>query len=335
MVSSVDIEQRAAEWLARRTDEDWNEASEAGLREWLASSTAHRVAFIRLKTAWERAARLKALSAGTPAEGVLSPATWRFSPVFDGHGARSRARAVASPRVWAAAAAVLLAVGALLWSGRLLNGESYATAVGGLESVPMVDGSQITLNTDSRVRLALDESERRVDLAQGEAYFQVAKDGARPFVVRAGETTITALGTEFSVRLDGDDVRVFVTEGRVRVERAGGPVSGAPAELVAGNVARSAGRGVVIQEKAIADVERYLSWRRGFLIFRDTPLAEAVAEFNRYSHQQLVIEDPSIAGIGIGGSFRSSNVEAFIRLLEEGLGLGIERRPDRIILKGV
>jgi transmembrane sensor len=348
MDSSIQIEQTAAAWLARRDGDEWTDADQAQLGSWLDASIAHRVAFIRLEAAWRQALRLKALGAGAPVGVIPAPARWRFSPFFNRARSSSVPTAVVDAdrplststravklRRWALAASIILTVGVLVWSGDFLRArQSYSTAVGGLASVPMSDGSKVTLNTNSEIRVAVTDTERHVDLEQGEAFFQVAKDPSRPFVVRAGDERIIAVGTQFSVRRDANSVQVIVTEGRVRVEQAGGKSARVPpAELSAGSVARSGGEGVLIQRKPVREVEDYLSWRSGYLIFRETSLAEAVAEFNRYNARKIVIEDSAVAEIRIGGNFRSDNVEAFLRLLQDGFDVHVENRGEQLVLK--
>lgn len=333
MESSIQIEETAAAWLAKRDGGNWTDADQATLEQWLQASTAHRVAFIRLQAVWQQALRLRVLSAGEQPD-ALGPSRWRLPPFV----LRRRAqRTASSPRVhrWAIAASVALVAGLLAWQADLfMPRASYSTAVGGLASVPMTDGSKIMLNTNSTIRVAVTESERRVNLEQGEAFFQVAKDPSRPFVVIAGGERVVAVGTQFSVRREADGVRVVVTEGRVRVEPSRGSSEGRPpAELSAGSVARSGGEGVLIQHRAIQDVEDFLSWRRGYLVFRDTTLAEAVAEFNRYTTNRIVIEDEEVGAIRIGGNFRSDNVEAFLRLLREGFEIDVQERGERLVLK--
>lgn len=174
-----------------------------------------------------------------------------------------------------------------------------------------------------------------VPLAQGEAFFEVAKDPNRPFVVEAGEQRFIAVGTKFSVRRDSGSNRLIVTEGRVRIEAKPTLISRESAqatEVSAGGVARSGGAGILVQEKPVAEAEVMLSWRSGYLVFEQTPLADAVAEFNRYNETKIVIDDAVVAGILIGGNFRSTNVEAFVRLLEDGFPLRIERQGERIVL---
>jgi transmembrane sensor len=227
----------------------------------------------------------------------------------------------------------LAAIGVGLWYVATLRGSDYQTVVGSVQAVPLKDGSDITLNTNSEVRVAVTDTERRVDLTRGEAFFHIAKDPKRPFVVRAGSSRVIAVGTQFSVRRDGDEVSVVVVEGRVRVERA--DVSATlvpPTFLAAGGVARSDGAGVLVQAKSLPEAEQMLSWRRGYLVFHETPLKVAIAEFNRYSTHQIMIDDPEVGELKIGGNFRTSNADAFIRLLESGLPIRAEPQDGRIIL---
>jgi transmembrane sensor len=330
--SSIEIEELAAQWLAKRDSGDWSESDQAELTRWLAS-TAHRVAFIRLETAWQEARRLKALGAGA-ATGVVPPAgEWRTSPFFARNESASRVAHSGGRRsvLRALAASLVLAiVGATTW---ILwpTGSTYRTPIGGLATVPLRDGSKITLNTDSYLRVAVTERERRVELEQGEAYFEVAKDPQRPFVVAAGKQRVVAVGTAFAVRRVDDGVRVVVTDGRVRIED-GGDAASLPAHLSAGAIARADGEGVLIQEKPLPEAEEYLSWRSGYVVFRETPLAEAAAELNRYNERKIVIQDPQVAAIRISGNFRATNFEAFVRLIEEGFALSAHSRGDEIVL---
>jgi transmembrane sensor len=149
----------------------------------------------------------------------------------------------------------------------------------------------------------------------------------------------------------GDDLRVFVTEGTVRVEderaleqeqeqeqeraeaatTSAQPRSGAVL-LGAGTIARAGDSGVLVQEKTLPEVEDNLGWLSGFVIFHESPLADAVAEFNRYNERQIVIRDPQVAAIPISGKFRSTNFEGFVRLLEDGFPIRARHEEGRIVL---
>lgn len=333
-VSREDAEQAAATWIARRGAREWSPAEAAALEAWLAESASHRVAWYRLNAAWEEAGRLAAFTR----RAEVSPEAIRSLPLAS---ARSRGR------FWALAASIVLALtvgGSWIYRDALFHPNRYATVVGGLESVPLADGSRVTLNTDSQMRVALSDSTRSVDLDRGEAYFEVAKDPTRPFVVNAGRKRVVAVGTQFSVFREGDDIRVTVAEGTVRLEDRA--VSGAPTGqqssgsaagsgqllLPAGSVARAQKDAVMVRNEGSAEIQQHMSWRSGLLTFRDTSLADAVTEFNRYNERKIVIEDPAIASLELGGVFRSTNIDPFIALLEQGFPVRAKEEGNRIVL---
>lgn len=230
-------------------------------------------------------------------------------------------------------------------------GARYVTAVGKMTTVALADGSQVTLNTDSSIRVRFTAGERRITLGKGEAFFDVAKDASRPFIVSAGASRVIAVGTKFSVRRDGTDLRLAVSEGKVRVEGTAAamrwqqvPASHAKPEaaaarrepevlVVAGSVLRTTHSELLLQEHATAEVDRLLSWRQGFVSFKDTSLAAAVAEFNRYNPRQMIIADPAVAAIKIGGNFRADNLDAFLWLLQNGFPVSVEQHADSIVLR--
>jgi transmembrane sensor len=368
--NSAEIEGIAAAWFAKRESGEWSAADQAQLEAWLDSSTAHRIAFIRIITAWERSGRLKALGAGVPPRIIPPRDAWGFAPstsppstapaerveslagsdpaaapsmanIPEARAASGFARVLQfsprmlqfSPRVRAIAATLLVGTAAgAVWYFSTDHANSYRTPIGAVATVPLSDGSKVTLNTDTRIRVELDTTMRRVKLDQGEAFFEVSKDESRPFVVEIADKRVIAVGTQFSVRRDDNDIRVLVTEGRVWIERRGTNTKAAQTQLAAGSEARTLQTGVLIDKPAPAQVEQLLSWRSGYIVFRDTTLADAVADFNRYSARKIFIEDPAIAGIRIGGNFRSSDTDAFLWLLQSGFPINVEQRRDRIIL---
>lgn len=345
MASSAQIERTAAEWLARR-EGGWSEAEQAAFRAWLEAAVAHRVAWLRLQTGWQRAARLKALAAGLPVGEVPPPGAWpelpsspAASPLDLHHvsfGARDRPGSPSRrlPRWPAVAALLLVAVG---WAGWWWFGSAppvhYATALGETRAVTLADGSVVLLSSDSKVTVAYSRRQRRLELEQGEAFFEVAHQPNRSFSVEAQGRRVVAVGTRFSVRRETRDLRVAVVEGRVRLEddtRRQAP----PALLAAGTIAVATSDGLRMRTQSMDEVKDLLSWRDGNLVFRSTPLAEAVAEFNRYSARKLVVADPAIADIPVGGSFRWANADAFVRILEQAFGLRAERQGDETRLHG-
>lgn len=372
MASSTQIEQIAAAWLARRDGGDWREQDRSRLEAWLAESIAHRVAFLRLEAAWAHSGRLKALGAGIQAGAIPARGLWSRAPSErqaamheaeataaggDGDGdsgppTHSRAEPLELrhlvfapragrppsrlPRYLGVAASLVLAV-SLGWGWNryaTVEQAAYSTPMGSVRTVLLSDGSQATLSSDSRIRVALSHGERHIDLLQGEAYFEVSKDPARPFVVIAGERRVVAVGTRFAVRRDREDLRVVVTEGIVRLQP--GPIgSGPPARptlLRAGSRALASAHGVLVRSGTVEDAEREVDWRGGYLTFRDSTLADAAFEFNRYNARKIVMGDPQVAALRVGGNFRWSNTETFVRLLEQGFPVRAEQQPERIVL---
>ena len=352
-----DIEEAASEWLIRRDSGQWTQADKARFELWLADSTLNRVTFLRLELAWEESARLKALGAGVAGDLPPPPGRWNLDSLFfrrrtnrvDGSGGRTSPTASTHRgRRLATAASVMLAVavgfGALFFGAE--SGERFTTPIGGLAKVPMLDGSKITLNTSSELRVALTAAERRIHLQQGEAFFEVAHDSKRPFVVEAGGKRVVAVGTKFSVRRTGESIEVIVTEGKVRMEDANQPLrstaepsgSATPQNtagsvfLLAGESARSNAAGFSVHRGTLEEAETRLSWRDGVLSFRDLPLADAVAEFNRYNVRKITIADPGVAALRVEGNFRPTNVEAFVRLLENGFPIQASVNDDGIVL---
>jgi transmembrane sensor len=348
MENSVQTEMLAAAWIARRDRGDLSAAEEADFAHWLQASTANRVAFIRLEAAWRQANRLKVLSPGVSPGTVPAPGEWRQSPFFarrpaaaesDASPVSSDDRVTQSRRRrahrWfgALAASVLLAILGISHQSRPLQDASYRTETGGFASVPLADGSKVALDTNSEIHVAVSESERRVRLDRGEAYFEVAKDAQRPFIVNVGDLSVVAVGTRFSVRRGADELRVVVTEGRVQVAKADAGRDAPITLLSAGNIAYTHGDGVLVRQQPLSQLEELLSWRTGFVVFRGATLAEAVAEFNRYNTRPIRIEDPTIAAIRISGSFRATNGDAFARLLENGFAIQADIGEQQIVLK--
>lgn len=348
---SQQIEHSAAAWLARRDAGPWSADDQAQLAAWLEHSVAHRIAFIRLEHAWRQSGRLKALGAGADRGKAAAcgqiPATQPAAnqrlptdvlPDVRRHGHGSRARLVQHPVRYLAVAAITLltlSVGWGWWHYANTIEVDYQTTIGALDTVKLADGSTVTLNSDSRVHVAFSNARRSIDLQQGEAYFAVARDPGRPFVVHADGRRVTAIGTAFAVRRDADSLRVVVTHGVVRMEadRSPGAARQATTLLPAGSVAVASAAGVLVRSDSVQQARDLLAWRNGYLSFHDTPLANAAAEFNRYNTHKIVIGDPAVGALRIGGNFRWSNADAFVRLLEQGFPIHVVRRDDTLVLQ--
>jgi transmembrane sensor len=305
-----DIEASAAAWIVKRRDGDgWSGEDEQALNRWLDESWAHRVTYWRLDAAWDRADRL----------GVLQ------MPAL----ARGRFRSLLVKIAAGFAIVAMFGAGTAYWVTRPTV-KTYATAVGGRELISFADGTKIELNTDTVLRTYMTTAERTVWLDKGEAYFQVNHDAAHPFVVIAGGQHITDLGTKFFIRRDSGELKVGLVEGRVRLAAANAKQP--EATLSHGDEAIVAANRFSVVKKTAKDLANELSWRRGFLVFRHTTLADVATEFNRYNRQKIVIGDPAAAETTIDGTFLSNDPGAFTDAAQTVFGLRVRNRGNLIVV---
>lgn len=297
-------ELRAMDWLDRRAGPEWGAADETALDAWLNEAPEHQAAFWRLEYGEHRLERLASL------RGILDADRRQENPT-------SKTLSWASLAVAAGLAAVVIG-----WTA-LSSPRTYTTEIGGRETVPLVDGSRIELNTQTRLRTRVARSARDVWLDQGEAFFNVAHDKTHPFVVHAGAKVITVLGTKFSVRRDGDRVTVAVLEGRVRVDDLAAPEK--RTLVTRGDIAVASPTSTLVATDAPEKVADALSWRAGRLKFHETPLLDAATEFNRYNRIRLVIIDEAAAATRIGGNFDADDVEDFAALLHSAYGFDVKQ----------
>lgn len=319
--------QEAADWLARLRSENVSEMEEARFRAWLSGDPARRREFDALNTMWDELDRVAqspaVLAAQQASRKNAAPAAHRVSR-----------RAVIG---WAMAAGVAGAAGFVSWQRWLASGH-YETLVGEQRTVPLADGSIITLNTASRVHVQLGSKERRIALLQGQAQFEVAKDAARPFIVSAGRGEVRALGTVFDVYRRADEVLVTLVEGRVSVDgHVGGQVDN-QAGTVANQLVLAPGERAAFSSdgsmpvRSQVDVHRALAWRSRKLDFADTPLLEAIEEANRYSTRKVELRAPALAAAKISGVFDAGHNDAFADALRAYFGLTVRRERDDLLV---
>ena len=291
-----DIYDQAALWAAKVDAGSLAAAEQSALDEWLDADIRHFGAFAQATALLQ------------PQHGVpVRPALSRRRLVIGG--------SVAAAVTFAAAPLAIL----------LMRGQRYATKIGEMREVSLDDGSVISLNTDSEVLVDYTKALRAIELVGGEALFDVAKDKARPFVVRARNTQVRAVGTSFSVRmLPAEPVEVLVREGVVEVTRPDVPV--APAVRIAANTKALAPKDAPIAAKpvTITEVARTLAWREGRIAFHGETLTEAAAEFARYSDTRIRIDDPAIAREKVTGLFVSSDPIGFAKAIATSFDLRAE-----------
>ena len=194
--------------------------------------------------------------------------------------------------------------------------DTFETRVGETRRVALADGSVVVLNVASRMRVRMEDRERRVWLDHGQARFEVAKDGARPFRVFVGDREVRALGTTFDVRRLDAGVDVVLEEGSVGLYPADAerpePVRSAGAPEVVLRPGQAATRSATAIAVTAVDPAVTGAWRFGRLVLDNRPLGEAVAEINRYNARTILLDDPSLAAMRISGVFRTGDPEAFV-----------------------
>lgn len=330
------IDAAAALWLARR-DRGLSPAEQDAYLQWLHADPRHTEAVTRHAAALERMMQLYEWQPAhdtEPNPDLFLPRPGLASKA--GKPVLSRGRWIGT--IGLAAAAALVVGSLVLQPGAippLKPAQPPKSYLHVNERLALPDGSRVELKDGTRVVVQYSETERRVKLVGGEAHFSVWKDANRPFIVDAAGVEVRAVGTAFNVRLDEGSVEVLVTEGRVNVAATPEQISGGLERLP---VISQGERTVVTLDRTegappavpvpvtAAEINQTLAWQAPWLQFRETPLAEAVAEFNRLNRHQLVISDPQLAREPIGGTFRPDNVEGFVRALTVTLGLQAE--PD-------
>jgi transmembrane sensor len=201
------------------------------------------------------------------------------------------------------------------------------------------DGTQVSLNANSRIVIQYDDRVRKVSLVKGEALFNVIKHQIRPFVVIIGDRKVVAVGTSFEVRREdpsGSAFAVTLVEGRIAIEPISSP-DALPSESLSGLKLLNPGErlrfdGRATEKKDSPAIERVTAWQRGQLIFDDSSLGEAAMEFNRYGSRRLSIEGPDLARLRVGGVFRISDPSSFAQAMANAYHLRIINRGDTIVL---
>ena len=227
----------------------------------------------------------------------------------------------------------------------ILTTHTYVTAIGERSNITLDDGSEIKLNTDSMVVVQFSQDQRRLQLKKGEAFFDVAKNPDRPFVVLTNSSRITAVGTAFSIDVSSDNgTEVLVTEGRVKVDRLSSGLtpddSGSSKVGSAQNnspVYLNKGQQVVLNNKFANvsynnDIDAALAWREGRIIFTGESLAVAVREIDRYIPLDFEIVDQQIASIPVGGFFKTGDLDQLLLIFEQNFGVVSERKGNKILL---
>jgi transmembrane sensor len=306
--SAREIADQAAEWAARIDGGSIDAETYQGLRRWLDADPRRQGALLRAEAALSFIDRGRALAGVIPKPEPR--AVWIHRKLIS---------------VGAAVAASLVGVVLLM-----ISPHRYHTGLGEIRQVPLSDGSLVAINTQSAVEVAMHADVREVTLTRGEAWFRVAHDKQRPFIVSAGRIRVRAVGTAFSVRRHDDGADVQVTEGVVETWTIG--EEDRRVQVTAGSKAYVAEYEPPKPMPASADIERSLAWREGQIVLEGETLDEAVAQFNRYNAKKLVISDPGLAAEKLVGQFRATEPQTFAGAIATTLGAKVDEEGDTIRL---
>lgn len=220
-------------------------------------------------------------------------------------------------------AAALAMAGGLIWLDPAYRNEDHASAPGQVQTIALADGSQVTLDGDSRIRVSWHLRSRRVELQAGQALFAVAPMSYRPFLTQAGATRIVVVGTRYNVSRLGDEVQVTVSEGRVAVHGRGDTLLLSPGEQVR---VRAGELGTVTR----VDAEASAAWVDGRLVFERTPLGEVLDALQRHTGIRVNLSDASLAELPVSGRFERSRLEGLPALLPKILPVDLTTGPDGV-----
>jgi transmembrane sensor len=313
-------------WIVRLHSEERTPELEAALREWLASDPENARQFEHITDVWE-------IGGAVAANGLPRMRSWN---------------AGTSPHWRLAAAAALVCAITLFTAYWWWSGSAYVTNRGEQRLVRLDDGSRVSLNSDTRLRVEFGPNERRVRLDRGEGFFEVAKDVSRPFIVQAGDRQVTALGTTFVVRYEPARTAITLVEGKVAISALGSfsaAQEGEPAQKPTTSIQPQAdvftltpGERLTLAKLAppridAPRIDAITAWRRGEVLLEATPLTEAVAEMNRYDERQLVLDSTDLGTVRVSGVYRTGDSPGFARAVAELHGLKIIEGEDRIHLQ--
>jgi transmembrane sensor len=375
------IADEASEWFVEFRVGDVDAAARERFDEWLRRSPEHIRAYMEIARTYvempnphgTKPLDVEALIAYASSGENIVP----FDPV--GSSPSHEPRALAQPKAQqgraathtrsprrrflaVAASALMVALAGGVWwqSARY---PSYSTDIGERRSITLADGSTVDLNARSKLRVEFSKNERRVELLDGQALFQVAKDKNRPFIVASGEATVRAVGTQFDVYRKDSGTTVTVLEGRVAVySTAAQPATSPPASVKpeaqmlatphseaassnppglvdpsgSGAIFLSAGEQVTVTRAqtlpapARVDIAVTTAWMQRRLIFDGSKLSDVVQEFNRYNKRQLVIEDAQLSDFHVSGVYSSTDPSSLIRFLREQRGMKITENENEV-----
>jgi transmembrane sensor len=354
---NTQIHEEAANWLVELRTSDNDAATRRRFDAWIRKSPEHLRAYLELTEIWQDASFVGDGTELSRAELIANARTDDnvVSLSEEEKGGRKPSRlnsSLLTPhsslKFWSAIAASIFIVALGMWF--YLQRDTYMTTIGEQRTLRLADGSTIELNSQSRVRVRYTDRERNVELLAGQALFRVAKDRARPFIVKTDGTQVRAVGTQFDIYRRPNGTTVTVLEGRVLVTQSAvngeqprenfslptfplSPITLTAGEQVTLKVAAPTDDRSLPTEVKPADLETATAWTRQQLIFKSTPLSEVADEFNRYNTRKLAIDcDTQICDLKISGVYSSTDPDVLITFLREQPGVTVDDTGDEIIV---
>lgn len=319
------VDQDAVSLFVRTNSDTATEGNIEALADWAENAPEKLDDFELLSEAWDLTGELEPDPSLFLDEGADREPWWL---AFQNFFLESWVRPVG-----AVAAILMMAVmGFLTLQDAPAPNPSYATVRGVTKTVQLADGSAVYLNGLSRLEVNFSDDERRIDMLEGEVYFDVSSDKKRAFVVAVADAEVRALGTAFDIDAGADALTVIVTEGTVGISRgtAYGRYS-AGSKIVIPNDAIGV-EDFMITKLVLTDFEQAVTWRQGVLNFTGESLSVALERINRQSEKRIVLGDPSLGSLQIFGSFRQDNVQGFLTALQTLYGVRVVESHHRIAL---
>jgi transmembrane sensor len=329
------LHDEAIEWFARRRSPRPGARNDVAFARWMNSAPAARAAFAEVESLWETLAVAEQMplpavetepAKSKPAESKSAKTKPARRPWW-----RAFLPPLSPPAIAGAIAVLVIIVAGASLAPRFLA-PSYETAVGEQQSLHLADGSAVLLNTDTQLSVKLTDRRRLVRLNQGEAFFDVVHDPARPFTVITPEGAVRDVGTKFSVRSEAGVSTVTVLEGVVAVSdqpdknATAWRVRLTPDQQV--SLSKAAGLGAVQAVRAA----NALSWRHHKLVYDGAPLEEVIADLNRYLDGEIRIGDPALAQIRVVAILEMQDRDAMIKAIESALSVKAARISKKVTL---
>jgi transmembrane sensor len=345
--------EQAAHWFMRLQENTASPQTFIEWQEWLNAAPDNRSAYENIENTLLRIGSVATMPALPTAQQIADDQYDGSQPIAQWRTDRVRVQAKSSRWRWGRYAAIAAGVALALvfsdgWIGYRsspLGSYSYVTAPGARQVVDLADGSRVTLDADSALEVHLQAAARRLTLQRGEAYFEVAKDSQRPFIVTAGLAQVTAVGTAFNVRMSDDRTVVAVTEGKVEFVAipATAPVAD---EMIASSI--SASRATLAAQVAAGEAVAYVydgnlqslpphetslatAWLDGRRQYRNEPLRYVLADVDRYTGRRIELVSDAVGELRFTGTLNLKNSTAWLRGLSVALPVAIEERPDGVL----